>query len=91
MAERKGKTLWVQSMYGVKNRKPIVVLTMPGGEMLQMTPAEARDVAMNILRGAEAAEGDAFVFEFFFNLMGSDLHAATVMDHFRQWRDKNSG
>ena len=53
-----GKSLWVTSMYGHKNREALVVLTMPGGETLQMTPEEARHHAQVVIECAEAAEQD---------------------------------
>lgn len=40
---QKQKTFWVRSMYGANTKQPIVVITMPGGESVQMRPDEARE------------------------------------------------
>lgn len=82
------KVFWVRSMYGHKHRQPAVVFTMPGGETVQMSPAEARELAGNVLACAEAAEGDAFTFEFLREKTGiSEESAAQVLHDFRGWRD----
>jgi hypothetical protein len=88
MAEAKEKTLWVTSMYGFKTKEPLVVITMPGGEMLQMRTAEARSHALQVLECADAAESDAFVIEYLqakVNL--TEEAAAVVLGDFRKWRE----
>ena len=83
------KQFWVRSMYGSKTRQPIVVFTVPGGETVQMTPAEARDLAFNLLTGAEAADQDGFIVEFFKEKMRlEEEQAAMVLGDFRVWREK---
>lgn len=83
------KQFWVRSIYGSKTRQPIVVFTTPGGEEDQMTPAEARDLAFNLLTGAEAADQDGFIIEFFMDKMQLDKeHAAFILGEFREWREK---
>ncbi len=90
-----GKTLWVRSMYGAKNREPLVAITMPGGETLQCSPAEARAHALAVLECAEAADQDAFIFEFGRSVIAKgakdgDRLAAGLMNEFRQWREKRA-
>lgn len=83
------KTLWVTSMYGQKTRQPIVVLTMPAGETLQMQPEEAREIAGNILQAAEAAETDAFIYEHFKAVARlTDDQCAVLLNEFRKDREK---
>lgn len=87
----KTKMFWVRSMFGGKTHEPIVVVTMPGGESVQMAPGEARDLALNILRCAEAAETDAFVVEWAMKEMRLGEHEATIilarMRAFRETRE----
>lgn len=84
------KELWVRSLYGAKGREPLVAITMPGGEMLQMSPDEARHHAQVVL---EAAEQDAFMFEFARDAFGdkagdADQAATAMLNEFRKWREK---
>ena len=50
----------VETIMGAKTGKGLVQIHYLG-KMLQVTPAEARDMALNLLRGAEAAEIDEAV------------------------------
>lgn len=63
----------------------------PKDHPLQLEPNEARDLALNLLEAAEACEQDAFIFEFFSNVMGGgekgDRAGAKSLIEFRQWRD----
>lgn len=84
------KTLWVRSQYGFNHRKPQVVITMPGGETLQMSPAEARHHALAVLECADAAESDAFIFEYLQAKVGlTDNQMAQVLGDFRTWREEH--
>lgn len=83
------KTFWVRSMFGFNSQEPIVSFSMPGGETVQMSPADARDLAMNLLRSAEAADTDAFVIGWAkAKIPGiDDRGAAILLNDFRQMRD----
>jgi hypothetical protein len=88
MSER-SKLFWVRSMYGAQTRQPIVVLTLPGGEMVQMVPEDARALALNLLQGAEAAEQDAFLVEASQEILGFEPELAVqFLAAFRAWRAK---
>ena len=83
------KTLWVRSMYGAHSKQPLVVLTMPGGESLQMPPDKARKVAQDLITCAEAAEQDGFLVEWSqAELDCSPQQAVSLLNEYRKWRDK---
>lgn len=85
------KMFWVTSMYGYKNKAPLVTLTVPDGGMHQMEPKEARDLALNLLECAEAAEQDAFIIEWAIGRFQlSEQNAAMILGDFRDWRNKRS-
>jgi hypothetical protein len=80
----------VTSGYGFNTRQPFVeVKTDKLKEPLQLSPEEARDLALNLLSAAEASENDAFIFEFHSTLGGErdDKLGAGVLFQFRKWRD----
>jgi|SRR5215831_1298037 len=58
----------------------------------QMTPAEARNFAQNVMEAAEAAETDAFMWHFFKARMKLDTHTvAGFLGDFRKWRESQGG
>jgi hypothetical protein len=78
--------LWHQS--GV-NRKgePFVQLIRGETVIAQMDPEQARDHGRAILEAAEAAEQDAFIFDWVCNKVGSGPNEATVLLlEFRRYR-----
>ena len=80
----------VTSGYGFNTRQPFVeIKTDKLKAPLQLSPEEARDLALNLLEAAEASEQDAFIFEFHSTLGGErdDKLGAGVLFQFRQWRD----
>lgn len=82
----------VTSGYGGNTRQPFVeIKTDKLKEPLQLSPEEARDLALNLMEAAEASEQDAFIFEFFSNIMGDgekgDRAGAKSLIEFRLWRD----
>lgn len=85
----KWKVIRVESGYGGNTRQPFVEIKDDRLKApMQLSPEEARDLALNILEAAEAAEQDAFMFEF----VSKDLHAgdqaaANIISEFRKWRD----
>jgi hypothetical protein len=83
------KTFWVTSMFGTRTKEAIVNVAVPGGSLVQMRPHEARDLALNLLRCAEAAEADAFVWHFLHDKLPDlpDAAVAGVIGDFRKWRE----
>lgn len=57
---------------------------------LQLSPDEARDLALNLLEGAEASLGDGFVMDFFTREMDLTLEeAAPLMLKLRGYRQRH--
>lgn len=85
------KTIMVTSGYGGNTRQPFVELkTDKLKAPLQLSPEEARDLAQNILEAAEAAEQDAFMFEYVSkDLNAGERAAAGIISAFRKWRDEH--
>lgn len=83
----KPDTLWHQSGVNQKG-EPFVQLVKDGKVIGQMTPEEARDHANAVLQAAEAAETDAFLFQWAQTTLGLDIHGAmAIMMDFRKWRE----
>lgn len=83
-------TMWtVTSGYGGNTRQPFVeVIIRPHEFMTQMSPSQAREIAMNLLTAADAAEGDAFLIEFVHQKIGAPMEkAAQILVEFRKWRE----
>ena len=93
MSNWKLNVINVTSGYGGNTRQPFVEIhtdKLKEKEHLQLSPEEARDLAQNILEAAEAAEQDAFIFEFHRDLMNGDENvAANMLIQFRKWRDEH--
>lgn len=78
----------VTSGYGANSREPFVQVNIDDREIVKMTPENARDLALNLLRASEAAYSDAFLIEFVKDkLGGNDLMAGTILAEFRKWRN----
>lgn len=70
--------------------RPVVQVEW-GEKQGQLSPGEARDFAERLRLTADAAESDAFVFEFLTQKIGTDAErAATVLYQFRQFREKRA-
>lgn len=80
-------TINVTTGYGYKSKEPYVEVNVPK-KRIQMTPENARDLALNLLQAAEAAYSDAFLIEFLTDAIGSDpAQAAILLGEFRKWRE----
>jgi hypothetical protein len=61
-------------------------------QVVQCTPAKAREIAQFIFEAAEAADTDSFLFQFMRNKVGLDPEgAAQVLVDFRAWREISGG
>jgi len=92
--EQKWKNIRVSSGFGSNTREPFVQIDMdyPKEHPLQIHPDEARDLAMNLLQAADAADSDEFIFLFFSKIMGgSDNAGAKSLIEFRKFRDERRG
>lgn len=80
------KKLWVNSGYGMGSKAPFVNLTFPGGEVVQMSPDEAREIALNLLQAAQASITDAFIVEWTQQKLNLGLDkAAVLLNDYRTW------
>lgn len=92
MANNRQKSLWVTSLYGYKSGSPLVSVAMPGGEFVQLSPENARNLARDLFECAEAAEQDAFMFSWVQEqIKVSPDKAAIVLNDFREWRARRNG
>lgn len=87
------RNILVSSGYGGNTRKPFVMIEADEiDQPIQLSPAEARDLAVNLLQAAEAAEGDAFIVEFTTRQLKSDVqHARVLLLEFRKFRESMRG
>lgn len=88
-----GGKFWARSIFGYKTRKPLVDLRYKDWA-LQVDTHTAREIALHILEAAEAADQDAFIFEFGAEVAGdgdggnNERAGSTLLHEFREWRDK---
>lgn len=76
----------VESGFGAETKRPFVSVSI-GSERVQMSPEDARRLALNLLASAEAAIADGFLVDFFHVRAGiGELAAARVLADFREWR-----
>lgn len=92
------KVIHVSSGFGANTRQPFVEIQMeyPEDHPLQIHPDEARELAGNLLRAADAADSDQFIFEFFAEIMGEGSEKANdagaqALIAFRKFRDERRG
>jgi len=82
----------VTSGFGHNTQRPFVQMVIPRADwMTQMSPGDARDLALNLLACADAAESDGFLVTFLRKTIGvDDMRAvASILVEFRQHRDQN--
>lgn len=78
----------VNSMVSSKTQEPFVTVYLAGTDAAQLTPAQAREVAGNLIEAAEASEQDAFIIDFGLKKLDLDLpRAAALLDQYRTWRE----
>lgn len=90
MIEEQGISFECSSGFGHNTQAPYVqVLIAKADWMTQMSPADARRVAMNLLQCADAAESDGFLVGFLKRIIGvEDMRAiATMLVQFREYRE----
>lgn len=77
------------SGYGAHTRKPFVSLMIGDRKPLQISPDEARELAGRLLECADAAEGDAFIVEWFTEQVGLELpQVGALLRDFRASRER---
>ncbi len=84
------KIYLVSSGYGSNTRKPYVEVEAPDLKV-QMSPGDARNLALNLLQASESALSDAFLVTFVMEQIQGELNeAAGLLQEFREWRDSNT-
>lgn len=81
-----GITFWVAGIVAARNLKPYVQLANGQRTIAQLTIAEARNVAFDILTQAHNAEADAMILKFFDKADFPRGAAAALMKDFRDFR-----
>lgn len=85
------KHLFVSSGYGANTKKPFITIESADiDKPIQLSPADARSFALNILEAADGAESDGFIVEFFKDEMGQDENTVGhLLIAFRKWRNEH--
>ncbi len=79
-----------QSIVAGRDYSPVIQIEW-GEKMGQLSPGETRDFAERLRRTADAAESDAFVFQFMTEKVSLDANrAAQVLYDFREFREKRA-
>lgn len=82
----------VISGYGANTKRPFVAVQIGDRKPYQWSPDEARRIAALLLECADAAEGDAFVVEWFTTKAGLELRqVAALLNDFRLSRERQRG
>ncbi len=91
MSEREERVN-VSSGYGANTKRPFVAVQIGDRKPYQWSPDEARRIAALLLECADAAEGDAFVVEWFTTKAGLELRqVAALLNDFRLSRERHRG
>lgn len=80
--------LWSEAVYGAVSRQPMVKLSF-GSETALIPTDNARQVGLDIILTAMAAEADAFLVEFLQEKLSADPEiVVAILGDFREWRLK---
>ncbi len=84
-------SILITAGYGGNTKRPFVMLENEALDRpIQLSPAEARNLASNLLQAAEAAEGDQLIVEFATDTLGMEMpEAAQLIIYLRELRGKN--
>jgi hypothetical protein len=77
---------WVNGIVANRDKRPYVQLSNENGLLMQVTMAEARQIARDIMVAASRAEADAMILKFFSQAEFPDNAAAALMMQFRDFR-----
>lgn len=89
MIEEEGIAIGISSGFGHNTQRPFVQILIERADwMTQMSPAEARDLALNLLQAADGAESDGFLVTFLRERIGvEDMRTiASLLVEFREYR-----
>lgn len=85
MGEPKG--ISVEGIVSARDQKPYVVIFF-NGQRAQLTMADARNLAGDIVQMCARTEADAMIFKFFFEQQLPQAAATMLMKEFRDYRAK---
>ena len=78
----------VSSIFGARTRQPLVELSI-GDTKILIPPAKAQEIGMKMLAGAEAANMDAFLFQWLMEQVGvPEDKVALIVRDYRQFREQ---
>jgi hypothetical protein len=78
----------VASTFGAKTHQPLVKLSI-GEHPILMPSAKAQEIGMKIIHGAEAANMDAFFFQYLLGKVGMpEPEVARIIRDYRQFREE---
>lgn len=77
---------WVNGIVSQRNQQPYVQLSNEKGMIAQLSMAEARNVAIDILQMAARTEADAMLLKFFDKHEFPEGAAVALMQEFRDYR-----
>ena len=86
MDEPKAIRIWVNGIVAARNNLPYVQLASDERMIAQLTTAEARSIAHDLLSAAHNAEADAMIIKFFGKLDLPNGALAAFMQEFRHFR-----
>jgi hypothetical protein len=87
--EEPNKHLWVDGIVAARDKMPYIVLTNEHGTIAQLSIAQARQIAADIVQMAARTEADAMIWRFFHKAEFPDGAAAALMNDFREFRKEN--
>jgi hypothetical protein len=85
MSEKKG--ISIEGIVAARDKKPYIVMFF-NGQRAQLSIADARNVAMDILQMASRTEADAMILKFFERAEFPTGAAAALMKDFRDFRQE---
>jgi hypothetical protein len=77
---------WVNGIVAARNGQPYIQLSTSNGLLMQLTIAEARKIAQDIVTMCSRTEADAMIFHFFGKLELPNAALAAMMQEFRDFR-----
>ena len=78
--------IWVNGVVAHSDKQPYVQLSNENGIVCQLSMAEARNVAMDILQMCARTEADAMILKFFSKEGYPEMAGAALMAEFRDFR-----
>lgn len=84
--EEPNRHFWVNGIVAMRDKMPYIVFTNENGTIAQLSIAQARQVAMDILQMSSRTEADAMILKFFDENQFPPGAATALMAAFRVFR-----